>query len=100
MARNNRNHGNRRDGRPQRSRTHERLREEVECRGGASAVNPSAPQAADAGGGNVRGGEASGARVQGEEFSSSLMGSVRLRGEMERGMAEAMTGDFRDVAQP
>ena len=65
-----------------------------------SAVHPSATQAAHAGGGNARGGEASGARVQGEEFSSSLMGSVRLRGEMERGMAEAMTGDFRDVAQP
>ena len=100
MARNNRNHGNRRDGRPQRSRTHKRLREEVEHRGGASAVHPSAPQAADAGGGNAREGEASGFNVQGDyfdprfamfqAFSNSLMGSVRLRGEMERRMAEAV----------
>ena len=51
MARSNRNHGGRRDGRPQRSQTRERLRDEVERRGGASAASSPAPQAADAGGG-------------------------------------------------
>ena len=108
MARSNRNHGGRRDGRPQRSHTRERLREEVERRGGASAASSPAPQAADAGGGSAREGEASGFRVRGDSidprfamfqaFSSSLMGSVRLREEMERRMREAMAGGFRDVS--
>ena len=73
---------------------------------GASAAHPSALQAADAGRGSAREGEASGVRVRGDyfdprfamfqAFSNGLIGSVHLRGEMERRMAEAMTGDFRD----
>ena len=107
MARNNRNHGSRRDSRPQRSHTRERLREEVERRGGASAASSPAPQAADAGGGSAREREASGFRARGDHidprfamfqaFSNSLMGSVRLREEMERRMTKAMAGGFRDV---
>ncbi len=102
MARNNRNNGGRRDGRPQRSQTRERLRDEVERRGGASAASSPAPQAADAGGGSAREGEASGFRARGDcidprfamfqAFSESMMGSVRLREEMERRMREAMAG--------
>ncbi len=107
MARSNRNHGSRRDSRPQRFHTRERLREGVERRGGASAAPSPAPQAADAGGGSAREGEASGFRARGDyidprfamfqAFSNSLMGSVRLREEMERRMREALAGGFRDV---
>ena len=57
MAR-NRNQSSKRDSRFQRSSTRDRLREEVERRGGESGASRSAPQAADAGGGSVRGGEA------------------------------------------
>jgi hypothetical protein len=104
MAR-NRTQNNRQYGCPQCSCTHEPLCEEVEhCEGVPGAPQP-APQAADAGGGSARGREGMGGGASGragsaqflaqgdyldprflmfQAFSNSLMGSVCLRGEIER----------------